>query len=778
MNVLERVANLLLGSALNFLAFRRCFSACTRDGKPLISPAPMFPVRALRARLLPALLLITLSPTFASAASPTPAAGNPSTAELEQLVQTLKNDKGREAFVAQLDALIAAQRGVAAKPAEPEDLISVLSDRINALGDEVLAGAAVLVDAPLLLAWVKGQIANEYTRALWIQVAYSLVIVFGTGLVAEWAARRLLARVMPRVPAPTRKRMAVRLLLIGGALMIEALPVAVFAGTAIAALALTIPPFAMARYALSDLIEATIAVRLIIAVARAVLVPAYADDNLIPASEETRNYLLIWVRRFACWGIFGYALAAATWWLGVPGGIYALLLKISALVLAILGVVFILQNRAVVAGWIEGSDTAESAGLSRVRRRLAEIWHILSIVYIGAIYLAYALRVEGGSGFILRATLVSLVVIVGARLLVRFIEQLSAQGFAVAPDLKARFPELEKRTNRYLPILTGLSAVGIYALAFLLVLQAWDVRSFAWFETGLGRQTAGALLSIGLVLAIALAVWELFSAAIERQLAGLDAHGAPSRARRRTLLPLLRTTLLCVIVAIAGLTILSQIGVSIAPLLAGAGVVGLAVGFGSQALVKDVITGLFILVEDQVAVGDVVDLGKEHKGVIEAISVRTIRLRDQAGAVHTVPFSEVTSVKNMTKDFAYAVARISVAYREDTDRVIEILRQVCDELNADTELRPWILDPFDYQGIDSLDESSVALVLRVRTVAGKQFIVGRALNRLIKIAFEKHGIAMRDPAPMVLASPTISQFTAAPDGRAQTESLLPARRTA
>src|SRR5437773_1879514 len=138
---------------------------------------------------------------------------------------------------------------------------------------------------------------NTHVRS-GIQVAYSLVIVFGTGLVAEWVVRRLLARVMPRAPAPTRKRLAARLLLIGGALMIEALPVAVFAGTAIAALALSIPPFAMARYALSDLIEATIAVRLIIAVARAVLVPAYADDNLIPASEETRNYLLIWVRRF------------------------------------------------------------------------------------------------------------------------------------------------------------------------------------------------------------------------------------------------------------------------------------------------------------------------------------------------------------------------------------------------------------------------------------------------------------------------------------------------
>src|SRR5206468_4763816 len=179
---------------------------------------------------------------------------------------------------------------------------------------------------------------------------------------------------------------------------------------------------------------------------------------------------------------------------------------------------------------------------------------------------------------------------------------------------------------------------------------------------------------------IALAVWELFSAAIERQLAGLDAHDAPSRVRRRTLLPLLRTTLLCVIVAIAGLTILSQIGVSIAPLLAGAGVVGVAVGFGSKALVKDVITGLFILIEDQIAVGDVVDFGKEHKGVVEAISIRTIRLRDQAGAVHTVPFSEVTSVKNLTRDFAYAVARITIPNSEDIDRVVEILRQLSEEL--------------------------------------------------------------------------------------------------
>jgi small conductance mechanosensitive channel len=730
------------------------------------------------------LLLVVLWLTSASASSasspaaPSPSAPSPSASELEQLVETLKDDKARAAFLGQLQELIAAKRAVSVTVAEPQDLVAGLSHRINALIEEVLAGVAVVVDAPLLLAWVQGQIENDATRNRWIQVAFSLVIVFGAGLFAEWLVRWLLARVLPRAPALSGKRIAVRVLLVAAGLIVEALPVVAFAGVAVAALAITIPPFALSRYALLGLVQATIAVRLILAVARAVLVPAYAHGNFVPASEETRNYLLIWVRRFTCWGILGYAVAAAGWWLGVPGGVYALLLKITGLVLATLGIVFVLQNRAVVALWIQGAEQAESAGLIRLRRRLAEIWHILAIVYIGGIYLAYALRVAGGSGYILRATLVSLVVIVGARLLVRFIEQLSARGFAIAPDLKARFPELEQRANRYLPILTALAGAAIYALGLLLVLQAWDIRSFAWFETGLGRQTAGTLLSIALVLAIALATWEFLAGAIERHLAGLDVKGAPSRARRRTLLPLLRTTMLCVIVVIVALTILSQIGLSVAPLLAGAGIIGVAVGFGSQALVKDVITGLFIVLEDQIAVGDVVDIGKDHKGVIEAISIRTIRLRDQAGTVVTVPFGEVTTVKNMTKDYAYAVARIAVAYGEDIDGVAEILRGVCDELNADEQLGPWILDPFDYQGVDSLDEASVALLLRVRTVPGKQFVVGRALNRLIKLAFEKHGIAMRDPTVTMLTSPTVPSGAAHTDTAAAAPAGLPQRRTA
>jgi small-conductance mechanosensitive channel len=324
---------------------------------------------------------------------------------------------------------------------------------------------------------------------------------------------------------------------------------------------------------------------------------------------------------------------------------------------------------------------------------------------------------------------------------------LSRRGFAIRPELKAQFPTLEQRANRYIPILSAVTAGAIYIFAALAVLQAWNVGTFSWFTSDLGRRIVGNALSIGTELVIALALWELFASAIERYLSGIDASGAPRRTRLRSLLPFLQTAMLSVIVVATSLIILSHIGVDITPLLAGAGIVGLAIGFGSQALVKDVITGLFILLEDQIAVGDIIDLGKDHAGVVEAITVRTIRLRDQAGTVHTVPFSEITTVKNLTRDFAYVVSRITIPYTEDIDRVVEILRQVSGELMEDESLRPLILDPFDYQGVDTLDTSSVVLLLRIRTVASKQWVVARAFNRLVKIAFDKHGIASRDPVP-------------------------------
>jgi len=652
----------------------------------------------------------------ASAVQPAPA----SSPELERLVNVLQDPAARARLVAELRALIAAERAHPAsatpspKPPTASVVFGQLAQRIDDLAREVVAGAAVVVDAPRLFGWARTQIVDASARQR------------------------------------HRDSRAVRALFALSGLVVSALPILAFAGVAYVAMSLLLDVFTPTRVMLSVLVEATVEVRLILCLAAFVLVPTDPGALFVGFDAETRDYLYVWSKRFAICGVYGYALPEAGWWLGIPGALYALLLKAAGLLLALLAIVFVLQNRAPVARRLAGAST-HGSGWRRLRRSLGEVWHLAAILYIVGLYLIYALHIEGGFAYVLRASALSLVIILAAQLLMRAIRALSRRGFALSPALKAKFPTLEHRANRYLPILTGLCGAAVYGLAGLGVLRAWGFAAFAWLGTDLGRQIAGQLLSTGLILAAALALWEIVDSAIERYRNGLGSEAGPRRTRLPTLLPFLRTAALCLFAVLTALTVLSHVGIDIAPLLAGAGIIGVAIGFGSQTLVRDVITGLFMLVEDQLAVGDVIDVGGDHAGVVEAITIRTLRLRDLAGTVHTVPFSSVITVKNLTKDFAYVVARVTISYREDIDRVVAILREVCDRLMEDETLRPLILDPFDYQGVDSLDQFWVTLLLRIRTQPLQQWTVGRAFNRLVKIAFEEHGIAMRDPSPILLA---------------------------
>jgi small conductance mechanosensitive channel len=683
--------------------------------------------------------------------------------ELERLVSTLQDDAARAKLVAQLRALIAVQRSSGPEQPAGPAFFSQLSQQIDAFTGEILAGVAVIIDAPRLIGWVRYQVSDPAARRLWTEAGFAFVVIFGIAIIAEWIVRWVLARLLPHLPTRGNDSRTIRALFAVLGVILDILPILAFAATAYTVLSIALDPLTRARVTLSVLVDAAVEARLVLSIAKGVLVPADTGAVFVPLGGETRNYLYIWVRRFVLWAVFGYAVPAAAWWLGVPGAIYALMLNAAGLVLAMLTIIFVLQNRAQIAKWIAGTPAAVS-GWSRIRRSLAEIWPVLAILYITGIYLIYALRIEGGFVYVARATTLTLVVIVAAQALVRFIRELSRRGFAISAELKAQFPTLEQRANRYLPILTGLAGAVIYLLAALTVLQAWSVGAFAWLGTELGRRVIGNALSIGMELFVALAVWEIFASAIERYLSGLDASGTPRRTRIRTLLPLLRTAMLTVLVVVTALIILSHVGMDITPLLAGAGVVGVAIGFGSQALVKDIITGLFILMEDQIAIGDVVDVGRDRVGVVEAITVRTIRLRDQAGAVHTVPFSEVTTVKNMTRDFAYVVARITISNEENIDEVVDLLRQTCAELAADETLGASILDPFDYQGVDAIEGSGIVLLVRIRTMAGRQWAVGRAFNRLVKMTFDKHGISSRDPTQIaILAMPRVSEETGSAD---------------
>jgi moderate conductance mechanosensitive channel len=187
---------------------------------------------------------------------------------------------------------------------------------------------------------------------------------------------------------------------------------------------------------------------------------------------------------------------------------------------------------------------------------------------------------------------------------------------------------------------------------------------------------------------------------------------------------------------------MSEVGLNIAQLLAGAGIAGVAVGFGAQALVKDIITGFFILLEDTFAVGDLIDVGKGHVGTVEAMSIRNFQLRDTAGIVHTVPFSEVTTVLNMSRDFAYVVCDVGVLYREDPDHVIEVMREAGKELAEDRQWSHRILAPLEILGIERFTDTGMVIRARLKAAPPYQLELGREFNRRLKKAFDRRGIEL------------------------------------
>ncbi len=696
-----------------------------------------------RSVAIAALCLVPLMGARAQSAAPATTstaatAAAPSVAQLQQLVATLKDDKERAQLIDELQALIAAQNSEAkATPSSPLSWLSGLPNQLDAVGGEVLAAVPIFAQAPRLGSWLEDQIQDPQLRQRWIDVFGKLAAIFAAGIAADLIARLLLRAPGRFLNARQSESVPMQIALILIAALVELLPVLVFAGVATFVIPLT-EAGAVTRGVAGVLITATVWSRGFLAIARVALLSP-RTQLLYPLSDETRQYLYIWMRRFAYWAAYGYAISASAWYFSAPGAIDGLLMRLSVLVLAILAIIFVLQNRAAVADWLRGGDRADEVRWRVLRHRLGETWHILAIVYVIGTFGVYMLNAQGGFSLLLRATALSLVVISGAALLARFIERGLRKSFSVDPELKAKFPRLEARANRYTAMLTGATAAAIYVLAALALLEAWGIGAFAWLIDLAQQPASRNLVSMVLVLVGGLVLWEFFSSMIERRLAGID-HGGRSRAR--TVLPLLRSTVMVILIAVAVLMVMAQIGLNIAPLLAGAGIAGVAIGFGAQALVKDVITGFFMLLEDTFAVGDRVDVGGGHVGVIEAVSIRNFRLRDVQGIVHTVPFSAITTVLNMSRDFAYVVCDAGVVYKEDPDRVIAVMIEAGKELAAEPRWTRYVLAPLEILGVDRFTDTAMVVRARIKAAPPSQLEMGREFNRLLKKAFDRHGIEM------------------------------------
>ena len=659
---------------------------------------------------------------------------------LDDLVQTLRDDGRRDALVRELEALAAARRGAAATaPAREPGLIGRMASSAAAFGDQLVETASMVGALPTLLPWFERQIDSPSARERWLVALATIVAVLVGGLAAEIVARRLLAGTRRHLVARAGEGLARRALLVLASVAVEMVPVVAFYAAAQILLPL-LSPHPAVIVAAGMLVEASVAARILLVFARGLLAPAEPPLRPIHLSDESANYAYIWVRRISAVGVYGWYIAAAAGALGLPVAGVAVALKLVGLVLVAQAVMLILQLRLPVR---------ERLGRGGPLARLADVWHVLAIVYVAGVYAVWAFQTGVGFGFLLRATAATFALVIVARLAEIGAVHLIDRIFRLRPETRALYPHLEQRANRYMPVVRGVVRTVIWVVATVLLAEMWGIDLVEWLVEPFGRRVMAAAVQIAVVLAGAVLLLEFVNAAIERYLANRPGATMAQSQRARTLLPLLRAVVRIAVGVVVVLIVLSQIGVDIAPLLAGAGVVGLAVGFGSQKLVQDVITGLFILMEDTVSVGDVADVGGGHVGLVEAVTIRTIRLRDLSGAVHVVPFSDVTSVTNLSKDFAFAVIDAGVAYREDTDEVVAVLEEVGRSMRGDPAIAGDILAPLEVLGVEQLGDNAVVVRVRLKTLPLRRWPVQREFNRRMKKAFDAAGIEIPFPQQTV-----------------------------
>ena len=283
--------------------------------------------------------------------------------------------------------------------------------------------------------------------------------------------------------------------------------------------------------------------------------------------------------------------------------------------------------------------------------------------------------------------------------------------------------------------------------------------------------TGLAVLTVLVVAGIAVRALRMAVERLEKMLVRRAEKLAPGEDREETeqrihtLSELMKNTAVTVTWIMAAMMVLKEIGIDIGPLLAGAGIAGLAVGFGAQNLVRDVVSGFFILLENRVSKGDVAVVNGTG-GLVEAINLRTIVLRDSTGTVHVFPNGTITTLSNMTKDWSAAVVEIGVAYREDTDRVGDVMMEVAEELRGDEKFLHRILEPMEVMGVDRFADSAVVIKARIKTKPAQQWSVGREYNRRLKKAFDDKGIEIPFPHRTLTWSGSNSPIQAPAQGEA------------
>ncbi|WP_251309270.1 mechanosensitive channel protein [Halomonas sp. NCCP-2165] len=669
------------------------------------------------------------------------------------LADLLENEQSRGELITRLrqlaeegnpEAVAAEAPSTAAEPTLARRLAESTSRIAGDLGSQFGQVADTLDDL------VTGQAETPIDMPAVLAASLNLVLVILATLVLFFAFRRLARSAFTRLsqwsladggPPPV-----VRLLVavaIAATLDVLVVALAYLGGNLIATFLVGEPGELSTRASL--FLNAFLVIELIKAALRTLFASRYEGLRLVPISAAEASYWNRWIARLI--GLAGYGLLVVVPLINVYlapalGQAVGTLIMLGAFIYA---VTVVLKNRLKLRQGIESAAKESNFTATRISLNLfARTWHIVAILYFLVVLTLTLLRPEDALPFVLIATLKTLVIVGLGMLLSSLLTQTIGRHISLSEELRHKLPLLETRLNAYVPNALRVIRGVILVAVVLLILNAWGAFDLAaWYASEAGSALVGRLFSVALILVVAAGLWLTLASLIEHRLNPETGSGEPS-ARAKTLLTLFRNALAIAMLTLTLMIVLAEIGINIGPLIAGAGVLGLAIGFGAQKLVQDIITGIFIQVENAMNTGDVVTVGG-ITGTAERLSIRSVGIRDLNGTYHLIPFSSVDTVSNYMREFGYHVGEYGIAYRESIDEAIIALQEAFDELAASEEHRMNILAPLEVAGVIALADSSVNIRVRIKAVPGMQWAVGRAYNRLVKLHFDAKGIEIPFP---------------------------------
>lgn len=671
-------------------------------------------------------------------------------AEVRELIARLSDDQVRELVIAQLDKQAVGDESVSDASLYFARLRAGLDRARDALQRSLDTSGRPL---QTLAADIWRQVTVDGSIGAG-QLLLQLLVLIAAGWAASQLARRLLLRASSTVADRLSAGQKFDLACYGAAA--GALGIGAFAGGAIVAIEIMTRDLPAAQALWYQLVLLIVVVRLVMLVVEQLLAPKSPRLRLVELDDRAAREAWIWSLLLTLSLALPRRLGLLADELGASDDSRLLLGLTLGSIFLLLAIALILRLRSHGTRLIAGNEG--EAGMLRLG--LGRVWWLLAIIYLLAVwFMAFGKRAATGESSLLPG-LGSLFVVAAIPYLDRGLKWLIACYFeergeshtpAAEADIiadagvdeapGAKTPNYHAVALRYGRVLMVLAILTIFV-------RLWDINVAAISAQLVGERFASASFDIGITVLLTWSLWGVIRIAIERKIAedqepggnADDAEaGGVGGTRIGTVLPLIRAFIQITLIVMAVLISLSALGVNIGPLIAGAGVIGLAIGFGAQTLVRDIVSGLFYLIDDAFRVGEYVVID-QIRGTVEKISIRSFQLRHHNGPVHTIPYGEIRTLTNWSRDWAIMKFELRIPFETDIEKVRKIIKKIGQDLMEDEAFGPLLLAPLKSQGVNRMDDSALIIRCKFTAVPGQQYLIRREAFTRIQRAFEEQGI--------------------------------------